>query len=191
MRNIIGKLRIVEGDATDPQKTTPNEIVIIPHVCNNRNRWGAGFVKALSVKDKTPEICYRSMFNPIPAPNNDRNMLGRVSFATLGSASYYEHGTEIKKCSSHIYVANMIAQDGTGRDDEPEIPLRYNSLVVCMSKVREWIISRQSKSSNSYVIHCPKFGSELSKGKWEFILELIREQWLEHGIDVVVYEFKE
>ena len=130
------------------------------------------------------------MFNPIPAPNNDRSMLGRVSFATFGSASYYEHGIEVKKCRCDVFVANMIAQDGTRRENEPEIPLRYNHLVTCMKKVQEWIALRQSKSKLSYVIHCPKFGSDLAKGNFDFILELIREIWLENGIDVVVYEWE-
>lgn len=30
----------------------------------------------------------------------------------------------------------------------------------------------------------------MAGGDWDFILELIREIWLENGIDVIVYEFE-
>lgn len=45
-----GNLTLVQGDATEPQTTTPHEICIIPHVCNDLGGWGAGFVVALSKK---------------------------------------------------------------------------------------------------------------------------------------------
>jgi len=184
-----GTLINIRGDATCPQFTHKNEIAIIPHVCNSINAWGAGFVMALSAKDKTPEICYKSMFNPIPAPSNEKDMLGRVSFASFGPASYYEYGNEVKKCKSQIFVANMIAQSGTKGTSNYDIPLRYEALIKCMKKVAEWIKKRSNRDNNNYVIHAPKFGSDLAGGNWDFILELIREIWLESGISVVIYEF--
>ena len=48
------KIKYVVGDATSPQ-VEENTPFIIVHVCNNKNRWGAGFVKALSSKWKQPE----------------------------------------------------------------------------------------------------------------------------------------
>lgn len=192
-----GTLRTVKGDATDPQKSTSNEIAIIPHVCNSINAWGAGFVMALSQKDKTPEVCYKSMFGPIPAVGG-KNMLGKVSFASFGPSSFFEYGEE-KRSSSKIVVANMIAQDGVIGKSDYDIPLRYSALVDCMIQVKDWIKLKESKQiqevsfvekRKKYVIHAPKFGSDLAGGHWPFILELIREIWLENGIDVVVYEFE-
>ena len=39
-----GRLTIVVGDVTSPQFTSPGEIAVIPHICNNKNIWGSGFL---------------------------------------------------------------------------------------------------------------------------------------------------
>ena len=59
----------------------------------------------------------------------------------------------------------------------------------CMAEVYSYIEMVKSQTSNPVVIHTCKFGSDLAGGNWEFILELIREIWLENGIHVVVYEY--
>lgn len=169
-----GTLRIVEGDATNPQTTTPNEIVVIAHLCNNENKWGAGFVLALNEKWSLPEKVYRQYC--------DNNLDRRIPLPILGKVCY-------AKVDTCFIVANMIGQRGTFSRDNP-IPIRYKALVSCMAEVANYIDMIQSQTSNPIVIHCPKFGSDLAKGNWDFILELIRELWLEQGIDVVVYEFK-
>jgi len=166
---MIGKLKNVRGDATEPQTTAPNEIAVIPHVCNDENKWGLGFVLALSKKWKEPEQKYRDFCKLKPLP-----MLGKVCYA---------------KINDHLAVANMIAQHSVVSKDNP-IPIKYQALANCMFDVAGYIAMVRSKTGNPVVIHCPKFGSELAQGDWNFILELIREIWLENGIDVVVYEFE-
>ena len=59
---MTGKMIIKKGDATNPTKLYDNEISIIPHVCNNKNRWGAGFVLALNKKWPIVEEKYREIF---------------------------------------------------------------------------------------------------------------------------------
>lgn len=165
-----GNLTLVQGDATEPQTTTPHEICIIPHVCNDLGGWGAGFVVALSKKfGEKPERTYLNY------------LLGQKGLPVLGKTSFAKMGDKLA-------VANMIAQHGYIGADNP-IPLSYKALVNCMADVAEYILYIQSKTMNPVVIHCPKFGSELAGGKWDFILELIRELWLEKGICVVVYEW--
>jgi len=164
-----GTLRNIIGDATDPQRSSENEYVAIPHVCNNENLWGAGFVMALSKRWKTPEEEYHKM----------DQILGHFSLAHV---------------PGYIIVYNMIAQKGV-RGVGNKRPLKYDELVRCMSRVKYDILGR-SKINNSgekefnIVIHCPRFGSDLSGGSWPFILELINDIWLDAGIDVVVYEYK-
>jgi len=162
-----GILKVVEGDATNPQTTNEKEVVIIPHVCNNQGGWGAGFVLALSRKFKDPEEIYKAYCH------NNENLLGRVCYA---------------KMSNFLVVANMIAQKGTGIKDGI-IPLKYKALVQAMDTVAGFVDHVKKQVKNPVVIHCPKFGSDLAGGDWNFILELIRELWLEKGIDVVVYEW--
>lgn len=165
-----GILKIVEGDATDPQTTHEKEVVVIPHVCNNLGAWGAGFVLALSKKYKKPEEVYKAYCH-----NNK-------AFPILGAVCY-------AKMDNFLVVANMIAQDGLVSKDNP-IPIKYKALATAMASVADFI-DHIGSPDNPIVIHCPKFGSDLAGGDWNFILELIRELWLEAGIDVVVYEFQE
>ena len=166
---MTGQLRIVEGDVTNPQKTSKNEIVMIVHCCNNKNVWGAGFTSALSKKWKEPEQVYRAF-----CENNKKfPILGKVCYA---------------KIDNHLVIANMIGQDGTVSETNP-IPVKYWALANAMKEVVGYIDMIQSQTSNPIVIHACKFGSDLAQGNFDFILELIREIWLENGIDVVVYEW--
>jgi hypothetical protein len=164
---MLGTLRIVEGDATSPQTTHEKEVCIIPHCCNDLGAWGAGFVLALSRKWKDPEEIYKAYCH------KNENLLGRVCYA---------------KMSNFLVVANMIGQHGCGIKDGI-IPVKYKALANAMDRVACFVDHVKEQVKNPVVIHCPKFGSDLAGGKWEFILELIRELWLEKGIDVVVYEY--
>jgi len=171
-----GILRIIEGDVTNPQITTPNEIVVIPHMCNNLRVMEAGVALALRNKWGKVYNTYMEM-----AQRNNKLYLGEISKTTV---EFILNTTKVK-----IIVVNMIAQSGTVSQNNL-IPIRYKALINCMVKVFDYIETIKSKTSNPIVIHCPKFGSDLAGGNWNFILELIREIWLENGIDVVVYEFK-
>jgi len=163
---IKGTLKNVRGDATEPQTTHEKEIVVIPHICNDENIWGGGFVIALSKKWKEPEQIYRQFCKDrSPEP-----VIGEVCFA---------------KINNYLAVANMIAQSGTISISN-SIPLKYSSLMKCMDKVVDYIEMIKSKTSGPVVIHCPKFGSLRAGGNFDFILELIREIWLENGISVVI-----
>ncbi len=51
----------LKGDATEPIVT--DGMRIITHICNDKGRWGAGFVMALSRKWKEPEDEYRKLKN--------------------------------------------------------------------------------------------------------------------------------
>ncbi len=66
-----GQLRIVEGDVTNPQRTTENEIVVIVHCCNNHGVMGLGV--ALALKKKWPEVEEKYL--------NSSLLLGHVSYA--------------------------------------------------------------------------------------------------------------
>ena len=167
---IKGKLRTVVGDVTNPQVSTPYEISIIPHVCNNLGQWGKGFVLALNKRWSKPKTAYKDFCeNNIKIP-----ILGKVCYA---------------KIDNLFVVANMIAQNGIVSDSNPK-PIKYRALANCMAEVVGYIQMVQAQTSNPVVIHCPKFGSDLAKGNWDFILELIEEIWIDKGIDVVIYNFE-
>jgi O-acetyl-ADP-ribose deacetylase (regulator of RNase III) len=107
MRN--KSINYVIGDATYP---IGNDRKIIAHICNNENKWGRGFVLAVSKRWKQPEIEYRA------SPNH---ILGNVQFV---------------KVSDDITVANMIAQHGI-ISEKNRRPISYAALRICLSEVND------------------------------------------------------
>lgn len=170
-----GTLKVVEGDATEPQTAHEKEIVIIAHVCNDIGAFGAGFTAALNKKWEEPERIYRAFCE-------GGEPYSKGSFPILGKTCY-------AKINNHLVIANMIGQSGTVSKDNPK-PIKYRPLANCMAEVVNYIEMIKSQTSNPVVIHAPKFGSDLARGNWSFILELIEEIWILAGIDVVIYEFK-
>ena len=87
------------------------------------------------------------------------------------------------------YVVNMIAQSGVRGPDNPT-PIRYEALIECMARVREFIFKKEGSGAPTSSIHCPKFGSGLAGGNWPFIKALIEEMWSGNCIPVTVYELQ-
>ena len=183
--NKKGTLRTVIGDVTSPQRTDNNEVVIIPHCCNDLGIMGAGV--ALALRNKWPEV-YQQYANSFL---HGRVKLGDVTFIYISDNIY---GNYMENPRIQTIICNMIGQHGTVSKNNPK-PVKYYALAEAMRKIATMCINIKEtwnwNGNHKPVIHCPKFGSDLAGGKWEFILDLIREIWLEHGIDVVVYEFEE
>jgi len=135
-------IRYVIGDATAPVGDGPK---IIAHVCNDAGGWGAGFVLALSRRDRNPERVYR----------DSGHRLDTVSFANYGDPE------------SRTIVANMVAQHGFGEDGEP--PIRYPVLRECL---REVALAAIGKGAS---IHMPRIGCGLAGGRWEEVSGIVEE----------------
>ncbi len=179
MEKLPGTLRTVEGDATEPQTTAPKEIVLIPHCCNNgTDEKGIGVMGAgvaLALRKKWPLVygVYKEMESKSISGLRDR----------LGENCYV-------KIDNHLVVVNMIAQNMIMSENNPK-PLKYEALIKCMIGIVKYIEMVQTKTANPIVIHTPEFGGLRAGGNFEFVLELIKEIWIENGIDVVIYQFKE
>ena len=179
---VKGTLKTIVGDVTNPQMTNDNELAIIPHCCNNGRKgdgigvMGAGVAKAL--RNKWPLVfeVYKKMEDA--SRDGLKNRLGENCNAVV---------------EDNIVVVNMIGQDGV-RSETNTTPVNYWALQKCREAIRTNLIPPLGIHLNykhlEPVIHTCKFGSDLAGGNWDFILELIREQWLEYGIDVVIYEFE-
>lgn len=142
--------------------------VIIPHVCNNVNTFGAGFANA--VAKKFPIV--KENFHLLTQPN-----LGQNQFISVLQDKQYGH---------ELFIVNMIAQNGLFGPNNPR-PLNYAALTFCMHDIKNRAKKIKNKLENSCVeIHAPKFGSGLAGGEWKFISEIINDLWL--GIPVYVYE---
>jgi O-acetyl-ADP-ribose deacetylase (regulator of RNase III) len=132
---------------------------IIPHVCNNKGKWGSGFVVALSKKWKEPEASYRRLAE---------YPLGRYQLIQVQS-------------EPAVIVENMIAQDGFASYINP-VALDYDALKSCMTDIGEWIRSVKTP----FIITAPKFGAGLAGGNWVIIEKMINQIW--DGIPVEIYE---
>lgn len=146
--------------------------VIVPHVCNNVNAFGAGF--ASDVAQKFPEV--KINFHML----GNKAKLGQVQFVSVVKEPTYKH---------EIIFANMIAQNKLLSKENPR-PLNYAALVHSMNEVRIYANELQKKYSEStnVEIHAPKFGSGLAGGNWDFISCLIQDIWSD--IPVYIYGIK-
>ncbi|MFK7789170.1 MAG: macro domain-containing protein [Phycisphaeraceae bacterium] len=153
------RLRYVTGDATDPMGVGPK---VIAHVCNDVGGWGRGFVLALSARWPEPEAAYRK-------------------WATEGTPEFALGKTRFVSVDEGLWVANMIGQrDHNTIDGVP--PVRYDAIRQCLQQVREHCFG------NGASVHMPRIGCGLAGGRWREIEQVVADELLEHGIDVVVYD---
>jgi len=138
-----------------------NGSVMVPHIVNDANVMGSGFVVPLYTKWPIVKKLYHQW---------DMS-LGKTQIVLVKD--------------EEIFVANMCAQSGicsksTGpRSKVNSKPIRYASLVRCMEDVAHYV--RMYKIDN---IVAPMFGSGLAQGRWETIEELIEEIWGDLNVTV-------
>ena len=132
--------------------------VIIPHVCNNINLFGAGFAAAVA--------------SHYPIVKENFHLLGNK--AILGQTQFVSVYKD-KKFSHQLIFANMIAQNGVVSKNNKR-PLNYLALAKCMSSVSSYI-SQMDQAESRVQVLAPKFGSGLAGGNWLFIQDLITDIW--------------
>ncbi|NBT08692.1 MAG: hypothetical protein EBS93_07630 [Chitinophagia bacterium] len=143
--------------------------IVVPHVCNNANAFGAGFAAGVAKHYPIVKENYHLL--------GSKNVLGYVQFVEVEKDPKYGH---------KLIFANMIAQNGTICKNNRR-PLHYGALAKTMYRVSEYLLL--SFNSDSKVqIHCPKFGCGLAGGNWNFIQDLILDIWEDYR--VVVYDIK-
>ena len=169
-----GSLNYVKGDATQP--VGPEGPKFIIHCCNDIGVWGAGFVLAISRRWPEPEEAYYAW-------EKEKNGL------RLGH-------TQIVKVEENLWVVNMIGQRGVGWDPnhvwphKRTPPIRYKAIRHALREVE--FETRQPRHQGLYkrvTVHCPRFGAGLAGGDWNVIEQLIREELVERGVHVTVYDF--
>jgi O-acetyl-ADP-ribose deacetylase (regulator of RNase III) len=132
----------LKGDATQPQGDGNK---IICHICNDKGRWGAGFVLALSKRWSAPEDAYRK---------EKQHFLGE---------------TMIVPVENDISVANMVAQHDTQYSPDGLAPIRYGALRACLAAVND--IAYRTNAT----LHMPRIGTGLAGGRWEEIEVILKD----------------
>ena len=141
--------------------------VIIPHVCNNIDLFGAGFAAAVSKHYSIVKENY--------------HLLGKSFLKNNPGYVQYVKVLEDKNYGHSLIFANMIAQNSTISKSNPR-PLNYRYLIQSMIDVDKFIKSKYQEQKIE--IHMPKFGCGLAGGNWNFIKDLIDDVWYEHNIYV-------
>ena len=166
----LGYLPIKNIDILDSAiNRTSNNNVIMPHVCDNINKFNSVFAKYLSSK--------------YPYVKENFHLLGKN--AKLGYTQFVTIHNN-KSTNNKVIVANMVAHNGLPNSSS-ERPLNYFFLCHCMNIINLKILDMFNNDNSSKVeIHAPRFGTGLSKGNWKFIEELIKDIWASHS--VFIYE---
>lgn len=144
-----------KGDATDPVKSSDHpEIRVILHICNDLDRWGKGFVLALSKKwPQSKEVYHQSS-------------------KELGSCSLFQ-------AEPGLYICNMIAQHGI-RVADGVPPVRYDALRSCLKVLAGWAKSLPTPVT----FHGPRMGAGLAGGEWSQIETLLLEELAGYSISI-------
>ena len=188
--NTTNTINYVSGDATDPQGDGPK---VIAHVCNNIGAWGAGFVLAVSARWPQPEQEYLAAYGKLAAARARQTpAAGHPLLAPFGA----ERGERLDRDSlgtvqfvpvrDGLTVANMIAQDGVGRDGQGTPPIRYDSVGACLYKVARFCLDAEGGPVS---VHMPRIGCGLAGGDWDVIEKIIELELVNHGVAVTVYDF--
>lgn len=148
--------------------------VFVPHVCNNIDLFGAGF--AAQVADKYPTV------------KQDYHLLGKHFLRNNLGYSQILKVYEDNKFKHKLFFVNMIAQNGI-KGVNNHRPLNYLALVKSMNMLSQYITGKTgfSNKSEKIEIHCPRFGSGLAGGNWQFVSDLIDDIWGQ--FNVVVYNY--
>lgn len=146
--------------------------IIVPHVCNNMNMFGAGFAAGVAKHYPIVKENYHLLGSKFL-----KNNLGYVQFVQVAKDDTYGH---------KLIFANMIAQNGIISKNNLR-PLNYYALVKSMVTVNNYI-KQNFDEENKVQIHAPKFGSGLAGGNWHFIEDLIHDIW--SGTTVFIYDLR-
>lgn len=126
--------------------------IVIPHIVNNCDQMGSGFVVPLNKKWPETKTLYHK--------NKEFQELGKTQYI------YVE---------DNIIVSHMCAQDNTDRTRNRLV--NYGSLATCMCKIRKTIENYQTYNQQVLEIYCPAFGSGIGGGDADIIDELIESIW--------------
>jgi O-acetyl-ADP-ribose deacetylase (regulator of RNase III) len=152
-------IHYLKGDATSPQTKGPK---IIAHICNDKGRWGKGFVLALSKRWSEPEAEYRRWY----ASKQAVFMLGMI---------------QLVQVRPDTWVANMIAQSGTKTGSQGP-PIRYDALGKALRFLAVDVEERQA------TVHMPRIGTGLAGGRWELVEPLIQAALGDRSVFVYDYD---
>ena len=153
-------IRKVIGDALIPRGDGPK---IVAHVIPDSTvTWGGGGFAA-QMRKRYPEVA-----------SEFKNALSRSGQKLRAGMSF------TGKIDSGTHVFHMVAQRGHGK--EPGIRIRYSALASCLSELKTWAVELGAS------VHMPRIGTGYGGGDWTVIQELIHDELVRKGIEVIIYQ---
>lgn len=150
-------LHYLIGDALQPVKKP----AVICHICNDKVRWGSGFVIAVS--------------RVLPEPERQYNAWGKLCKGNLPLGK-----SQVIQIDHGVWVINMIAQHDTQVIDGVP-PIRIEALRCCLTSVNDFA------KENGATVHAPRIGAVRSGGRWEDIERVILSTLT---VDTYIYTLK-
>lgn len=146
-----GSLEFKLGDATRVERC------VLVHVCNDRDRWGAGFVVCVGRAFPEAERAYRA---------HSGHGLGSVQFVPS---------------TREVVVANLVGQEGLRSSNNPT-PIRYDAIRRGLAAVAYYALE------HGLPVSMPRIGCGLAGGTWEKVEPIVREELVDRGVAVTVWD---
>lgn len=166
----------IKGDATYPERITPDKYNLIVHIVNNVGGWGAGFVLALSRRWTTPEYHYRAnwkmrQLGDIDIIQVDKN----ISVVNL----FGQHG--IRPTKTDLLDPSSLLKPSRQTSSQIVQPVRYEAIRIGLRRLRQRLFLYKNAT-----VHMPKIGCGLAGGDWSIVSRIIDEEL--NDVEVYVYE---
>lgn len=168
-----------QGDLFSTDWTTPT-IKLVPHCCNDVDRFGSGFAGAVAKHWPQVKQRYHDWHRlGIDIESGKPFKLGQFQTVKVRGDDLF----------SLTYAINMIGQRDTVSSDNPK-PVKYGPLYKCIEGIGMML---RNFSNQHYPVHnieviTVKFGSDLAGGDWAIIEEMVQDQWVSDIVNVTVWE---
>jgi O-acetyl-ADP-ribose deacetylase (regulator of RNase III) len=139
----------------------PGRRIVCQLVNDKAIRWGGGIARRMAERYPEAEEHYASKMMIIPQS------------ARLGSVIY-------SPLERDLTLASVVGQAGFGPSLFPRV--RYEALERGLRDVSEFAIA------NAASVHLPKLGTGAAGGDWGIVEEIIDNELVRKGLDVVVYD---
>ena len=158
-----------------------DSIRVIAHICNDVGAWGAGFVVPLAkaFRYAKQEYLYmaREYMRTYDSTRGQSSILVKKVYSgiiPLGVVQLVDANAPLGTPNSKgIYIANMVAQRGCGKDSLGDSPIRYDALNDCLSTLKGACETMEGKFSKPVEIHMPRIGCGLAGGDWRKVEPLV------------------
>lgn len=82
----------------------------------------------------------------------------------------------------HLYVANLIGQEGIRTGNQGRPPIRYDAIRRGLKHIAYYATQLELS------VHMPRIGAGLAGGCWDEVAQIIADELTSRGVSVTVYD---